>query len=481
MRGKPVVYRDFSGGVNTLDAPYNLGDKECRAVRNMVTTTRGALRKRNGMQTFSTAPANILSLFGGQAASLMLATSVSVIYKLEPNGTFTSLKTGLGSGYWEWCRAPTSGGQGPYYGVNDTNTPQYYDGSGGATGDWIASAGTVPNGKYILYHANRVWIADGSSLYWSELADPRDWPAANVVQFEPNDGDDITGLGTVGDQILVFKPSKVWSVYDLDEGGNRQIAESAGCVAHRSIVETPRGTFFLSRDQGVMVTDGNAVKPVAEKILPTLRAISPAHRQHAAATYFNGHYYLSVTSTGSTNDLTLDFDTYTDSWWIHSLGVTQWAIWEATAGDAQAYAAKAGSAIVSKAFVPNVYQDNGANFESYWYGPYHIFGQPHIRKNVREIRFDGKGTIQVSIATDFATAPSFLEEVTFDPDTDTWGDSVGSWGVDDTTIWGGSIEIGSDELYTLGVARAWSVVFGNATDEELELDAYTMAIEMRRD
>jgi hypothetical protein len=63
--------------------------------------------------------------------------------------------------------------------------------------NWTAASGTLPNGKYVLYHGGRVWVAGmaaygavsdpGSTLVFSDVRDPRAWPAANVVQFDPND------------------------------------------------------------------------------------------------------------------------------------------------------------------------------------------------------------------------------------------------------------------------------------------------------
>jgi hypothetical protein len=117
-------------------------------------------------------------------------------------------------------------------------------------------------------------VADpGSTLVFSDIGNPRAWPAANVVQFDPNDGDSITGLGTIGPYLLVFKRRKTWVVTDLDTGANRRLSGDTGCAAGRSIVETPLGTFFLTQDKGVYLTNGSSLEPMSDVIRPTLDGI----------------------------------------------------------------------------------------------------------------------------------------------------------------------------------------------------------------
>jgi hypothetical protein len=140
-------------------------------------------------------------------------------------------------------------------------------------------------------------LADpGSAVVASALGNPRDFstPAGWVAEFDPNDGEQISGLGTIGPYVLVFKPSKTWLIYDLDTGANRRIGVNVGCVAHRSAVETPYGTFFLAKD-GVYRTDGTALKRVsADRVTPLIVGMPAGKRDLAAGAFWNGHYYLSI-------------------------------------------------------------------------------------------------------------------------------------------------------------------------------------------
>lgn len=480
MRGTPKTFLGFTGGVNLLDAPYLLADKEARDARNVVSTNRGAIKKRPGAQTFVATAAQIKGLFAGENPKILLATSASVIYKITSGAVITSLKTGLSNSPWEWIQANPSGGQGPFFGMNGVDAPQYYDGAAAATVNWTAAVGAVPNGKYILYANNRVWVASGDRVFWSNVADPRDWPAANVAQFGRGDGEDITGIGTVGPYILVFKSNKCWVIYDLDTGANRRIGDGIGCVAHRSIVETPAGTIFLSEDQGVMSTDGAAFKRLSDRIKPLLEDINQAKRSEAAGAFINDHYYLSFSTGGVNNDVTVDLDMKLDAWWVHTLAEQDFAIWE-PATIPQLYGAKAGAQIIDRCFVDGETADNAAAFDSYWKGPYHPFGSPHLRKRCRAIHFDGKGRINVGVSRAFAIGDEELAAVDFSGSDGTFGvDDGGLFGVDDAGIFGGLVAVQEAKIPTPGVARAWSIIFGNDTTDDFEVESYTMAMQTRR-
>lgn len=481
MRGKPVLFQDFRGGLNTAKGPYALDPNEARDVRNVIATPRGAIRKRDGCQAFGAPSAEVKSVFAGNTPDILLAASASIIYKVDSAGAVSQLKTGLSNNPWEWIKGPVSGGQGPFYGLNGSDVPVFYDGASAATGLWTAAVGAVPNGKYVLFHGNRVWVAgvaaNPSRLYFSNLNDARDWPVANVVDFEPNDGEVITGIGTVGPYVLVFKTSKVFLVTNLDTGANRQLVDGVGAIAHRSIAETPIGTIFLSRDQGVMVTNGSRVDSLSDKIKPTLDQLVPAARSLAAAAYFNKHYYLAVALAGGQNSALLDYDVTLGSWWLHSLALNDLTVWDVASALAL-YGAPATTSRVDRCLVPGVTQDNGVNFEAYWKGPWLAFGIPSQRKRLRAVHFDGKGRIVASLARDFSRGEQQGRELLVTTDATLFG-GAGTYG--GTGNFGGARDVSEAKLLTPGVARTWSVVFGNNTADSFEVESMTFALTGRKD
>lgn len=485
MRGRPKPFAAFVGGVNKRDAPGLVGDTEARDARNVQATVRGAVRKRDGSQSFAVPPVALTSLYPSQVPDFLIGAGSTSLYSISPAGVVASIASGLtDSALWEWIQAPANGGQGPLYGFGGGAARQW-TGSGG-TAAWTAASGTLPLGKYVIYNGLRVWVAGmaaygsvpdpGSTLVFSDLGNPRAWPVENVVQFDPNDGEQITGIGSVGPYVLVFKPSKCWAVYDLDTGANRLLAENIGCVAHRSIVETQDGTYFLSRDQGVFRTNGSTVHRLNDKLQPVIDGLVQANRQLACAAFYRGHYYLSISDAGAANTILLDYDLQLDSWWLHTLPSAQLALWE-PAGDLGLYsAAPALAKRVDKLFVSGRTQDasdaGDLLYPAYWRGPHHKLGARRTR--VRALTFEGSGKIQVSVAKDAASYPTVVGDADFLSQNGAWEDSDGLWTSDvDGGQWAGVADVTEAELANLGVARTWSVQFGNEADDPFEVDSYT--------
>jgi hypothetical protein len=490
MRGSPVVFNDFSGGLDTKSAPYLVESKYARDCRNVVTTINGAIKKRAGNQTFATIPASpVMSLFGMQATTALVATSLTGMFSVATGGAVTNI-TGAAlitnNARWEFTEAPASGGQGPLYGVNGVDTPKQWTGAGNIA-DWTATVGGVPNGKYILYVKNRVLVAGVPGtphrVYASALGDPRNWgTAANqgwAVDLDPNDGDAITGIGVVGPYVMVFKNQKAYAIVDLDTGANRRLSTNVGCVAHRSIAETPQGLFFLTADRGVYATDGVNLRKVSDRITPTVDSIVAAQRANAAGAFFNDHYYLSAALSGSANNVTLDYDFNAGSWWAHTNAANQWAKWRPVAG-LELYAGQAASGIIDKAYVPGVTQDNGANFTAYWRGPWITFQEPYLRKRVRQMHMDGKGVVDVYLARDFRTGDELLGASVFQlPISTTFGSASTQFG--GPGVFGDSPAQDQRVFPTLGVGRSFSVLVQGSSNQDLEVDSMTMNIQRRKD
>jgi hypothetical protein len=502
VRGSPILQDDFSGGLNVYDGPYQVKPNEARDVRNLQTTNRGALRKRDGSQIFAALAQQPLSLYGAMAPRYLIVAGSTFLYSIDAAKAVIQIASGLTAGRrWQWVTAPTTGGQGPLYGTNGAEL-RYTNGTLAGTGAWTASAGTLPVGQYVAYLNNRVFMAGMASyttadpantVAASNIATPRDWTQGTnqgwAVMLDPGDGDAITGFAGSGMQLTVFKGRKIFTVYDLNSGANRRLTDKTGAVAPRSIIETPYGTFFLSDNQGVCRVNGQSVERVSDKIMPVFARTPVAMRSQAVAAYHQDHLYLSIsTSSGTVNDTLLDFDLKTNSWWVHSLACQDFAPWDDGTGPAL-YGARSSQANVQRLFVSGATQDDipaaggaGTNFSSYYIGPWHAFQQPYRRTRVREIHFDGKGRMAFAIARNFQRVPEDILNRLFGTESLSFGTNDAQlFGVNDTTVFGGPTDVGEAKVLNLGVSRAWSVQFGNATAEPFELDSYTFMMQNRRD
>jgi hypothetical protein len=119
-------------------------------------------------------------------------------------------------------------------------------------------------------------------------------------------------------------------------------------------------------------------------------------------------------------------------------------------------------------------------FESYWSGPFHAFGAPHLRKRCNEIHLDARGKVDIYVATDYDVGVGSIEgSGDFSSagglfgGSGTFGGSVGTFG--------GGGQVGEGWLYSLGIGRAWSLTFYSASEDAYEIDAYTMSMSFRRD
>jgi len=458
--------------------------------------------KRNGLLTFASPAVTFTSVFAAEStpALYLVGAGGTSLYSVGTGGVVTAIKTALTSALrWEFVSAPVVSGQGPVFGMNGTDTPQQWSGAtaGTATVNWTNASGAVavPNGKYCTYHQNQVFVSGvagfPSRLYWSAIADPTNWdPASNtgagLMDLDPNDGEAITAIGTVGPYVLVAKPRKIWVLIDPATASTRRISDNVGIVAHRSLAVGPEGTYFLAEDRGVYLTNGTKLTPISDKLQPTIDSV--VTRANAAGQYFNGHYYLSVGLSGSTNDTTLDWDATLGSWWRHTIASNQFDVWHPT-GTAQLYSAKSSSAIVDQCFVPATYQDNGANFTWYWRGPWQSptfyrrrrFPTPYFRKRLRQLRVEGSGQVDFSLAKDFTPTETLWKSDVFSytVGTDNFA-GTGNFG-DASTVFGGSVSMGQGRFYSLGVARAFSVVMSGTTNVPAMVNEYELLIHDRKD
>lgn len=516
MRGVPVSYFDYSGGRNTQSAPYLLTDTQCRDDLNVHTSLSGDIEKREGFVTLSGETLTgepvkatlVHSLFPANTTTKSLlavvrtATTDSIV-KITSGGIASVLKSGLTANKrWYWAQADVGGGGvGPIFGLNGTDTPQRWDGAAGATSAWEATTGTVPkSAKYLTYFASRLWCAEGSRLRYSGITgsspDPLNWDADNYVDLEPNDGQEITGIGITGDYLIVFKARKTFKVYDTITGANQQLSNQIGCVAHRSIVQTPIGLLFLSDHQGVCKTDGSRVQPFSEEIAPDLERVATAPETQAlAAGVLDGErYYLSISLEGTRNDHTLEYDLQTQSWWLHDCASNQFAVLD-PGGSSTHHLYSADStttARVSKAFVTDVFTDNGANYKggAFWTSPWYAWGvggkslNPHINKRISELRVDGVGNWEAYLATNFTEdfealegevwEAALSEEAFFGEGESKFGEGAGTFGTDpDSPV---------DRRYrSVGLGRAFSVKYVDESDDNFAIHSSTFSITPRSD
>ena len=522
------MHGDFRGGLNTKAAAYLLEPTQCRDCRNVQSTTTGAIVKRPGVRQITLTGSwagEPVTLHSAESLNdnLVIATADNVYGVNVGTSTISSLFS-CSNGFWSVVETTSEDSQGPVFMSNGVNTPKYWNGT--STGDWTidtsgspSSLTVLPNGKYLTLHESRVVSActsdDPSSIYWSDVQVgvgtlPRVWPIENQQLFDPDDGETITALGKTGSNLLVFKDHKVFAVYDLATGANRRLTTSVGCVASRSVVETPMGTLFLS-DQGVYSTNGTGVDLVSDAITPTIASITSP--ELCTAALFKNHYYLVSPADG----LIFDFDLILKSWWVHTISgnIADIAATNLAAGPTLYGITRTRS--LGALFEPGYYTDFGSSYEWYWKGPWVTPGQaravyPAVRKRLRAVRVDGGGHVSLGVSKDFYDTSTLVtsqapdgtpvdelfpesDATVFGPNTESrTGQTVTYFGDFDSstdpdtltgpTTFGDVSVISQARVWGQGVARAWAFNFSNALADSTDpraciIDNYTIFTQER--
>lgn len=144
----------------------------------------------------------------------------------------------------------------------------------------------------------RLWATDGSFVYGSAAENPDAWPAENVYAFNPDDGQQITGVRRLGNDLLVFKLGSVWGLSQslgAFEFVPRLVDGKNGCVATNSICVADGLAFWFSGN-AVFISDGKTPGvDVSTGRIEELAYISDSVKENAQAAVYSkyGWYVLS--------------------------------------------------------------------------------------------------------------------------------------------------------------------------------------------
>ena len=399
-----------SKGLNQLGDAFMIDNKEASELMNIMFTENGVVEKRWGYSTIAGEQSEIpkgLALYRGNTRHLVCVeggklnilingqwTDVSGDYTITgDNVNITSCRKKL----FVWDGV----GQ-------DTGGCVYYDGTN-------MNIGTkCPRGKFSVSYKQRQVTAgvEGQPcrLFFSRLAYPEtftvtsqtqsttdapipnnvnDVPGATVFTDEinasaafcqdvnPEDGEEITGLGFFQDALIIFKEHSIWqAVWTSSEAGAElavsRITNAYGCVAHGSICTVENDCFFLSQD-GIYVLGNEPnyytairTNQLSARVIGLVNRINFAKKEYIRSVFNDNRYYLCVPMDGS------DVNNYMI---VYDKRFYAWTIWDVAASGIAPYDTDEGkqriaftSSVNTKTchFVPYQYNDDGAAIVAYW-------------------------------------------------------------------------------------------------------------------
>ncbi len=191
----------------------------------------------------------------------------------------------------------------------------------------------ITKAKYVENYNNYLFLANvtvGSTyyptrIYWSNLQDTSTWLPTSFIEVSLNDGQQITGLKVLGDNLIVFKTRSIYvlsftgdpDVPFILQGGGKANSD-VGCVAAFSIQEVQNGLMFLSYD-GLYYFDGSNADKVSDRINPTILGLNQTRLTQARSLVQRKkhRYMISVaSSSSSTNDTVITWDYYLNAFSI---------------------------------------------------------------------------------------------------------------------------------------------------------------------
>lgn len=425
MRGSAFSLKDFSGGLNLRADVSMLAPNESSDVSDFVPAGRSA-RSRDGDQAWVTGLAADANQQPFMDPSFMYVplTNGNIVKVDLSSGAVTTIRSGITGTplIHSFINAPANGGQGPLYftagdATNANRIALQYNGA--AVAAWTASAGTLPaKARFLRYAGNRAWAAnipgagtldDKSAVQWSDIGNPRSWPAENINVFGPNDGEEISGIATFQDYVVVFKPSRAWIIYDLDLGANRPLTSGVGhvgttsqTVAMPTPLETPHGLVFLDPDQGPMVYDGSKLVPLGYKLGDNYFETG----SDVSIAYFNNRLQFARRSTFRL----AEYDVATKTWWSQSFstagGLPSGYVVSGIVSGVQALYGTgwSGAKTIDQLMVPAVltYADGLTPMTPIWTTAFQPFGAEGTRKRYGRVRIQGRGLlVEPDVAFDY--------------------------------------------------------------------------------
>ena len=221
------------------------------------------------------------------------------------------------------------------------NNAYFFDGANTVpkyNGTTITTVAAIPLGSMAKWFHNQLYVAgiSGSpnNIQSSDLGDPENFTTgqSGTLSVNPNDGDYITGLGTLGNELLISKTMRWWSLTGfgtvaLTLSNLNERITGYGTLAYKSIINTGNDLLYIGflgdkphirsirRTREATLIDGGIV---SEAIENSLNGINKARVNQTAAIYDGRNAWFCVPfGAATTNNRVYMLDTITNGWVRH--------------------------------------------------------------------------------------------------------------------------------------------------------------------
>lgn len=333
---------NFSGGLNSQIPPTEIADNELVSCNNFWYPS-GILSKRPGffkVCTFVTGASTT------QPKVVVGFDPIRKEYLVGQYQTGSLWAVSIYSGAAPTFVAVSGPASRPFWSlfINGTVYVGYYAGASSGIRTYIAGVisgayiANSPSSKVAAWHKSRIFAdvtATAGRIAFSDPNAPATWQAASTIDIGVDDREQITALISIGDLLLIFKNTSVWSLFVQGSSPAdwvvRKISNSVGCV--NSDIGTPAiayngYAYFISR-LGLFRTNGSSFENLSNNVwVPENPAYDNLVGGVHTLTRFGEHLILAGTNT------TLDAAGVSASPYnyIYNLNTKAWSTWSFLGG-----------------------------------------------------------------------------------------------------------------------------------------------------
>jgi len=162
----------------------------------------------------------------------------------------------------------------------------------------IQEASTPAKNMVGLIESSNLFFAfKDNRLYVSDYGNPNSWPESGFLDFDQN----ITGLGTLGSELVVFTEYGMYRVFGTDPSLLKKVqiptTEGIKDGSRKTITKFQSGIFFAGLN-GICFYDGQGVKRITQESLDTFALPNTTASNNHGGYHEDTYYLLGTTGVG---------------------------------------------------------------------------------------------------------------------------------------------------------------------------------------
>ena len=336
-RKMAVVQNSWAGGQNNRDFEGTLGPTEAARVYNAVIEDNGVIKKRDGLTLLGDDTGNNailgIGVFTHSTAGATLVRAETTVVKRLAGSSWTNITTGLTTGLpTEFIVANNL-----LFILNGTDRIRYSNGAFSIT-TFGSGSDDPPLAKIGVFLKERMFLVDEnnpSRIRYSAAGDTTDFPAANDIPINEDDGQRIMALVAFKNDLLVFKEQSIWTLAmegadPVSDWAVSSVDANYGTLSTNSVQLVGGDIVFLDQFGKVrslirtqLDTLQPGARPFSDTVRPTLDTLNRAQISKVAAAVWEDDYLLAFPANSSTyNDTVIVYNTRQKSW----VEYTGWSI-----------------------------------------------------------------------------------------------------------------------------------------------------------